>query len=89
MFDGILYKCPVSAHGTKLKAVPFDSKYDGIDLTDEKISIADLKVKLKDFYDNDKYVTACNYCKGRGYGYGTMEAAIQTKKPLHINKISE
>ncbi|MDP7197822.1 MAG: 4Fe-4S cluster-binding domain-containing protein, partial [SAR202 cluster bacterium] len=29
LFDGTLFKCPVSAHGTKLKSVPFDEKYDG------------------------------------------------------------
>ena len=42
---------------------------------------------IQDFHDNEKYVTACNYCKGRGYGYGTIKAAIQTKKPIPINRI--
>ncbi len=87
LFDGVVYKCPVSAHGTKLKSVPYDSKYDGVDLADENISIKELRNKLKDFHDNDKYITACSYCKGRGYGYGTIKAAIQTKKPLPIDKI--
>ena len=36
------------------------------------------------FYNNNKYVTACNYCKGRGYGDGEIDAAIQTKKPLPL-----
>ena len=61
--------------------------YDGIDLADDNIGIKDLRSKLQDFHDNEKYVTACNYCKGRGYGYGTIKAAIQTKKPLPINQI--
>ena len=87
LLDGIVYKCPVSAHGTKLKSIPYDANYDGIDLANEDVSISDLRNKLKDFHDNDKYVTACSYCKGRGYGYGTIKAAIQTKKPLPIEKI--
>ena len=88
LFDGTLFKCPVSAHGTKLKSVPFDEKYDGINLTDENISIKELRNKLINFHDNGKYVTACNYCKGRRFGIGTIEAAIQTKKPLQIKKYS-
>ena len=88
LFDGTLFKCPVSAHGTKLKSVPFDEKYDGIDLVDENISIKELRNKLINFHDNGKYVTACNYCKGRRFGIGTIEAAIQTKKPLQIKKYS-
>ena len=88
ILDGVVYKCPVSAHGTKLNAVPYDSKYDGVNLFDESVSIPELKTKLKDFHDNDQYVSACNYCKGRGYGAGSIKSAIQTKKPLPIEKIS-
>ena len=82
LLNGALYKCPVSAHGTNLKAFSFDSNYDGVDLIDEKISLKNLKKKLIDFYYNNKYVTACSYCKGRGYGEGEVAAAIQTKKAL-------
>lgn len=82
--DGILYKCPVSSNGTSLKAFPYDSNYDGVNLADDKISLENLRKKLKDFYHNNKYITACSYCKGRGYGEGEVEAAIQTKKPLPI-----
>ena len=45
---------------------------------------------LLSFYYNNKYVTACSYCKGRGYGkekIGTaapIKAAIQTKKALPL-----
>ena len=39
ILDGVVYKCPVSAHGTKLDAVPYDSKYDGVNLFDESVSI--------------------------------------------------
>jgi len=32
LLDGVLYKCPVSAHGTNLKAFSFDPNYDTIPL---------------------------------------------------------
>ena len=84
LLDGVLYKCPVSAHGTNLKAFSFDPNYDGVDLIDEKISIKNLKKKLIDFYHNNKYVTACSYCAGRSYGEGEVGAAVQTKKALPL-----
>jgi organic radical activating enzyme len=84
LLDGVLYKCPVSAHATNLKAFSFNAKYDGVDLIDEKINLKNLKKKLIDFYHNNKYVTACSYCKGRGYGEGEVGAAIQTKKALPL-----
>ena len=43
---------------------------------------------LIDFYTNSKFVTACHYCKGRGFGFGEIEAAIQTKEPLEYVKVS-
>lgn len=86
LLDGIIYKCPVSAHGTKLKAIPFDKKYDGINLLDDYKN-GELKLALKDFYTNKNYVTACSYCKGRGYGFGSIKAAIQTKEPIKYEKI--
>tara|TARA_X000000950_G_C13818672_1_gene620921 strand:- start:85 stop:1347 length:1263 start_codon:yes stop_codon:yes gene_type:complete len=88
ILDGIVYKCPVSAHGTKLNAIPYDDKHDGVNLYNENESISDLRIKLQNFHDNDKYVSACNYCKGRGYGNGSIQSAIQTRKPLPIEKIS-
>ena len=36
VLDGVLYKCPVSAHGTNLKAFSYDSKYDGVDRYNSK-----------------------------------------------------
>jgi len=84
LLDGVLYKCPVSAHGTNLKAFSFNAKYDSVDLIDEKITLKNLKKKLIDFYHNNKYVTACSYCKGRGYGEGEVGAAVQTKKALPL-----
>ena len=84
LLHGVLYKCPVSAHGTNLKAFSYDSKYDGVDLADDKISIKNLRKKLIDFYYNNNYLTACSYCKGRGYGEGEVNAAIQAPKALPL-----
>jgi hypothetical protein len=84
ILNGKLYKCPVSANGTNLNAFPYHEDIDGINLVDDNIEMSDLKIKLRMFYNNNKYVTACNYCKGRGYGDGEIEAAIQTKKPLPL-----
>ena len=84
ILNGRLYKCPVSANGTNLNAFPYHEDIDGIDLVDEKIDEDNLKLRLRMFYNNNKYVTACNYCKGRGYGDGEIDAAIQTKKPLPL-----
>mgnify|MGYP000569008544 CR=1 FL=1 len=43
-----------------------------------------LRKKLIDFYYNNNYLTACSYCKGRGYGEGEVDAAIQTPKALPL-----
>ena len=82
---GKLFRCPTAAHGTNLKAIP-DKPEDIVDLADDKMSIEETREKLKDFYYNKKFITACSYCKGRDYGFGEIDAAIQTKKPLTISK---
>ena len=82
---GKLFRCPTAAHGTNLKAIP-DKPKDIVDLADDKMSIEETREKLKDFYYNKKFITACSYCKGRDYGFGEIDAAIQTKKPLTISK---
>ena len=82
---GKLFRCPTAAHGTNLKAIP-DKPKDIVNLADDKMSIEETREKLKDFYYNKKFITACSYCKGRDYGFGEIDAAIQTKKPLTISK---
>ena len=51
-------------------------------LSDEKISLADLKLKIKELAYDKKYLTACNFCNGRDYKTPSIDAAIQTIKPL-------
>ena len=82
---GKLFRCPTSAHGTNLKAIP-DNPEDIVDLSDDKMGIEETRIKLEEFYYNKKFITACSYCKGRDYGFGEIDAAIQTKKPLTLLK---
>ncbi|MBT6716880.1 MAG: 4Fe-4S cluster-binding domain-containing protein [Nitrospina sp.] len=83
LLDGKLYRCPTAAHGENLGAIPPDAK-DIVDLSDESISIEETREKLRDFYHNETYISACSYCKGREFGIGIVKSAIQTKKPLPL-----
>jgi|TARA_B110000211_G_C14077131_1_gene552696 organic radical activating enzyme len=88
LFDGKLYRCPTAAHGVKLKAIPEDPK-DIVELGKNKLDLKLLKDQIKEFYYNKKYISACSYCKGRDFGFGEIDAAIQTKKPLTLPSITE
>ena len=81
LFDGKLYRCPTAAHGVKLKAIPEDLS-DIVELGKSKLDLKQLKDEIIEFYYNKKFTSACSYCKGRDYGFGEIDAAIQTKKPL-------
>lgn len=87
LFDGKLYRCPTSAHGVKLKAIPEDVN-DIIQLGKSELDLKLLKEQIKDFYYGKKFISACLYCKGRDFGFGEIDAAIQTKKPLTLPQIS-
>ena len=82
---GKLYRCPTSAHGTNLKAIP-DKPEDIVNLSDDTIDMEKTRKQLEDFYYNKKSITACYYCKGRDYAFGEIDAAIQTRRPLTISK---
>ena len=87
LFDGKLYRCPTSANGVKLKAIPEDIN-DIIQLGKSELDLKLLKEQIKDFYYGKKFISACLYCKGRDFGFGEIDAAIQTKKPLTLPQIS-
>lgn len=90
VLHGKVYKCPFSAHGTNMNFWSADKKYDYVDLLDEKIDTSELREKLFNFYHSDKYLTACKYCLGRGvltHGEPQMEAAIQTKKYIQLQRL--
>jgi len=81
LLHGKLYRCPFSANATNLKAIPYDSS-DIVDLSDDKISLEDLKLKIKQLTYDKKSLTACNFCNGRDYKTPALDAAIQAIKPL-------
>ncbi len=90
VLHGKVYKCPFSAHGSNMNFWPADNKYDFIDLLDENIEISELKKRLFNFYHSEKYLTACKFCLGRGvltHGEPKMEAAIQTKKFIQLQRL--
>ena len=81
LLHGKLYRCPFSANATNLKAIPYE-KTDIVDLSDEKISLKDLRVKIKQLTYDKKSLMACNFCNGRDYKTPGIDAALQTTKPL-------
>ena len=81
LLHGKLYRCPFSANGTNLKAIPYD-KNEIVDLYDEKIHLNVLKIKIKELTYDKKYLTACNFCNGRDYKTPAIDAAIQATKVL-------
>ena len=87
LIHGKLHGCPTAANGTNLRIIPNNPK-DIVDLSDDKMSIEETRTQLRDLYYNKKFLTACSYCKGRDYGFGEIDAAIQTKKPLPLPNIN-
>lgn len=87
LLHGNLYRCPFSANGTNLNAIPKDSS-DVVNLLDDTISITDLKNDIYNLVYNKKYLTACNYCNGRDFNTKEIKAAIQkpSNKPLDFKR---
>ena len=87
LLHGKLYRCPFSANGTNLKAIPED-KTDIVDLVDDTISLKDLRKDIYNLVYNKEFLTACNYCNGRDFNTKEIKAAIQkpTSKPLEFKK---
>lgn len=85
LLHGKLYRCPFSANGTNLQAIPYDEN-EIVDLSDEKISLNTLKVKIKQLTYDKKYLTACSFCNGRDYKTPIVDAAVQAIKPLPYTK---
>ena len=85
LLHGKLYRCPFSANGTNLKAIPED-KTDIVDLVDDTISLKDLRKDIYNLVYNKEFLTACNYCNGRDFNTKEIKAAIQkpTSKPLEF-----
>ena len=88
LLHGKLYRCPFSANGVNLKAIPHNPS-DEVDLMNEKLSIEELRDQIKKLCYEKKYLTACSYCNGRDYSSTIIPSAIQTKKPLDYIKVNQ
>jgi organic radical activating enzyme len=88
LLHGKLYRCPFSANGVNLKAIP-QNKKDEVDLNDDSLTTADLREQIKKLCYEKEYLTACYYCNGRDYSTANIPSALQTKKPLEYNLIND
>lgn len=82
LLHGKLYRCPFSANGVNLKAIPQNDS-DEVNLIDDNLSISELREQIRKLYYDKKYLTACLYCNGKAQNETLkIPSAIQTKKPL-------
>ena len=81
LLHGKLYRCPFSANGVNLKAIPQNDN-DEVDLTNESLSINELRDQIKKLCYEKKYLTACSFCNGRDYSTAKIPSATQTRKTL-------
>ena len=88
LLHGKLYRCPFSANGVNLNAIP-QNKTDEVDLINDDLSIAETKKQIKQLCYDKKYLTACLYCNGRDYTSVDITSAIQTRRPLEISSNTE
>ena len=88
LLHGKLYRCPFSANGVNLKAIPKNPK-DEVDLNDESLSIKELRDQIKNLCYEKEYLTACSYCNGRDYSSTIIPSALQAKKPMEYKIIEE
>ena len=88
LLHGKLYRCPFSANGVNIKAIPQD-KTDEVNLLDDDLSIEETRNQIKKLCYEKKYLTACYYCNGRDYSSVNIPSALQTKKPLEYNLIGD
>ncbi|MEV0829260.1 radical SAM protein [Nonomuraea rubra] len=82
LLNGKLYRCPFSANGTNLGAIP-DDPADVVDLTSDTSGAA-LRAGIRRLYGRSTHLRACGYCNGRDYRTPRIEPAIQIRKPLPL-----
>ena len=83
MLEGKIYRCPYSANGRKLGAIPYKEE-DVVDLYGGSVQY--LKQKLKYLVFDKEFDYACGYCSGRNNHLGTVPPAEQTDHPLDYVK---
>lgn len=77
---GNLFRCPFSANAHRLRAVP-DFKNDYVNIFDVR-EIKEMKMKIKSFLLDKKFLETCDYCSGRSFGDPEIAPARQIVKPL-------
>ena len=87
LLHGKLYRCPFSANGVNLKAIPQNDN-DEVNLMNNELTNKQLRDQIKKLCYDKKYLTACSYCNGRDYSSVNIPSALQTKKPLEY-KLTE
>lgn len=61
LLDGHLHRCPRSSHGMDLEFIP-DIKENYVDLLDKRMSLRDLRRKIKRTVLDCEFIIACDYC---------------------------
>ena len=79
LLHGKIYRCPFSANGVNLGAIPKNPE-DEIDLMDDTISNDELREKIKKLCFEKDYLSACSFCNGRDYSTVNIPSAIQTPR---------
>jgi len=87
LLHGKLYRCPFSANGVNLKAIPQNDN-DEVNLMNNELTNKQLRDQIKKLCYDKKYLTACSYCNGRDYSSVNIPSTLQTKKPLEY-KLTE
>lgn len=82
---GKLYRCPRSAHGINLKAMP-DTHSNYVDLFNWCDTENKLREKLIEL-QNLSWLEACKYCSGPDNHTIGIPAAIQIREPIEYKKI--
>ncbi len=70
LLHGKLYRCPFAAHAENLEAI---STEEHIDLIEE----TQLKDKIRNLSSCKDFIQACQYCNGRDFNVGSVQAAEQ------------
>ncbi len=88
LLDGKLYRCPFSANGTHLGAIPKNPN-DTVNLLNKDLSKDELKKEIFNLYFNKDYLTACSYCNGRDYSSKHVPVAAQTREIMKFAKVNK
>lgn len=83
LLAGKIYRCPYSANGRMLEAIPYKEE-DAVDIYSGSKHY--LRYKLKYLLFEKQFDYACGYCSGRNNHLGTVPPAEQAECPLDYKK---